>query len=98
VVLIFALLFKGVTDKLIYTSVFRNYSFFPLVKFFSLLYTFLCNLWKCNNVSCILNDAHVISQWLIEFKDCVLLKFWLKGIRSVRLVVALENHKPLNDG
>ena len=32
-------------------------------------------------VNCILNDAHVISQWLIEFKDCVLLKFWLKGVR-----------------
>lgn len=59
--LIFALLFKGVTDKLICTSVLRNYSFFPLVRFFSLLYTFLCNLWKCNNmlVSCFLNDAHV---------------------------------------
>lgn len=73
--LIFALLFKGVTDKLICTSVFRNYSFFSLVKFFS-LYTFLCNLWKCNNmvVSSILNDAHVMIppiSGLQNFKDCV---------------------------
>lgn len=51
----FALLFKGVTDKLICTSVFKNYSFFPLVKFFTMLYTFLCNLWKRNVlVICIL--------------------------------------------
>lgn len=73
--LIFALLFKGVTDKLICTSVFSIYSCFPLVRFFSILYTFLCNLWKCNMlVSCILSDAHVLmlpNQWLIEFKGCL---------------------------
>lgn len=40
--LTFALLFKAVTDKLTCTSVFKNYSFFPLVKFFTELYTFLC--------------------------------------------------------
>lgn len=65
--LILALLFKGATDKLIFTSVFRNYSFFPLVKFFSILYTFLCNLWKCNNMLVMIPP----NQWLIEFKDCV---------------------------
>lgn len=43
--LMFALLFKGVTDKLICTSVFKSDSFFPLVTFFT-MYTFLCHLWK----------------------------------------------------
>lgn len=40
----FALLFKDVIDKLICTPVLSNYSLFPLVKLFSILYTVLCNL------------------------------------------------------
>lgn len=75
-ILILALLFKGVTDKLICTPVFRNDCFFPFVKFFSILYSFLCDLWKCNNMlgSRILTDAHIRippSQWLQNFKICV---------------------------
>lgn len=86
----FALLFKGVTDKLICTSVFKNYSFFPLVKFFTMLYTFLCNLWKRNVlVICILNDVHVMILPISGLQNLrimyLLLKFRLKGIRSVRL-------------
>lgn len=90
--LMFALLFKGVTDILICTSVFKNYSFFPLVKFFTMLYTFLCNLWKRNVlVICILNDVHVMILPISGLQNLrvmyLLLKFWLKGIRSVRLDV-----------
>lgn len=88
--MMFALLFKGVTDKLICTSVFKNYSFFPLVKFFTMLYTFLCNLWKRNVlVICILNDVHVMILPISGLQNLrimyLLLKFRLKGIRSVRL-------------
>lgn len=90
--LMFALLFKGVTSKLICTSVFKNYSFFPLVKFFPILYTFLCNLWKRSVlVICILNDAHVMVPPTVAYRNLrimyLLLKFWLKGIRSVRFDV-----------
>lgn len=90
--LMFALLFKGVTDKLICTSVFKNYSFFPLVKFFTILYTFLCNLWKRSVlVICILNNAHVLIPPISGLQNLrimyLLLKFWLKGIRNVKLGV-----------
>lgn len=73
--LMFALLFKGVADKLTCTSVFKNYSFFPLVKFFTMLFTFLCNLWKRSVlVICILTDANVLMlpiSGLQKFKDYV---------------------------
>lgn len=91
--LMFALLFKDVTYKLTCTSVFKNYSFFPLVKFFIMLYTFLlCNLWKRSVLAiCILNDAHVLMLPIRGLQNLrimyLLLKFQLKGIRSVRLDV-----------
>ena len=88
----FAFLFKGVTDKLICTSVFKNYSFFSVGKFFIILYTFLCNLWKRNVlVNCILNDAYVMIPPVTGLQNLkimyLLLKFWLQGIRNVRLGV-----------
>lgn len=89
VMLIFALLFKGVIDELICTSLFRNYSFLTLAD--SLAYcTHFCVI--CGSaimlVSCIWNDALMMIPPISGLPSLkivyLLLKLWHKGIRSVK--------------